>query len=302
MKNSFISAFFRYNRWPLSKNYYSICHNSRDLVDAQEIIKLYCKQSNIEIVNIDESFDFIERELEYCLKKNWKVIDPTSIDYPQSLFLQEYPPIFLTVMGNSSYLSNDFISVVGGREPSYDAMEWMNYEFFEFIKRSGFGVVSGGARGIDILAHKVAIRNNCPTIALMPSGLKNIYPPDFIDLVSSVIDCGGCLISEYLPSEEIKKYHFHERNRLISSLGHVLLVVQARLKSGSLLTARYALESGKDVIVVPWGPRDPKAMGTNKLLVEGASVVRDSEDLITFFRYRGYIFKDIEKLIPNTFH
>lgn len=281
MKNEFISAVYRHYNWPFDFEFIESIKNLKNVREAREHFLFHAKFDGISKLEIHKSLDFIERELEYLIKKGWSVTHPGAPDYPDEFLHIGWPPIFLSYIGKPCWNTDNLISIVGGREPTADAIDWMNAELPEVLK-ADFGFISGAARGVDQVAHRLCLQAQKKTVAFLPTGLKYIYPKDFAEYIPDIVANGGAVVSEFLPTTEIKKGHFYERNRLIASLGSVLFVVQARIKSGSLLTARCALQAGKPICVVPWDPRDPKAMGTNQLLFDGAQPIRDFQDLITF--------------------
>jgi DNA processing protein len=204
--------------------------------------------------------------------------------YPASFVQMPGAPILFSFRGHPSWASGPSIAVVGSREATQLSHVWMEDCFAEFLRREKPVVVSGGARGIDQLAHQLALRNHCPTVVALPSGLNNIYPKNLESWQSRIIDGGGCLMSEYEHDEEMRKHFFRDRNRLIAGLGGTTLLVEGRRRSGSLLTAHKTVEIGKNVLVVPGHPGDSSHLGNLDLLHDGATMVRDAEDLCTCFR------------------
>lgn len=235
------------------------------------------KHANFSIT-FDEFWDQVRREAEIIEEKNIVITHPTASDYPSALKSVKKAPLYLSYMGQPTWLDTPLISVVGSRQPTREALEWMNIYLPDIVKH-GIGVVSGAARGVDQRAHRICLHSRKPTVAFLPSGLLNLYPSQFRDWVEPILEHGGCLVSEYTPHAEVTRYYFHERNRLICGLGRLLLVVQARVKSGSLMTAQHAIDLGQTVVAVPWDPFSVEGFGTNKLLAEGANLVRDSADL-----------------------
>lgn len=204
--------------------------------------------------------------------------------YPRSFINMPGAPFFLSYLGDPTWMRGAGIAVVGSRDMSRLSQQWMEEYFATFLRQEKPIVVSGGARGVDQSAHALAIRNNCSTVVLLPSGLGKIYPQNFEEWQSKIIDGGGCLLSEYPYSEKMQKHFFHDRNRLIAGLGGVTLLVESRRRSGSLITAQKTLQLGKNVLVVPGHPCDSSHLGNLDLLSEGATPVRDAEDLCMYFR------------------
>jgi DNA processing protein len=204
--------------------------------------------------------------------------------YPFSFSLLKDPPLIISFRGSFSGFLQPTLGVVGSREPRRESVQFMDQEFSDFLKKTRAVVVSGGARGIDQAAHSVAVRLGLPTIAVIPSGLENIYPHDFKDWEKLILNSGGAIMSEYSTFEPMRKQNFLERNRLIAALSQTVLIVEARRKSGTMITAHRAIEQNKSLMVVPGHPHDFHFSGSLDLLSEGATLVRDAQDLITFYQ------------------
>jgi len=205
---------------------------------------------------------------------------PGSWDYPQAFIHNlDTPPLFLTYIGNPAWTQKASLGVVGSRKLSLLTKEWMETELLGFLKNQKICVISGGARGVDQLAHLCALRARCPTYVFLPSGLECIYPKDMADWKENILSLGGAYLSEYWPTEMIKKHYFIERNRLIAAMADFVLIVQGERKSGTLLTAQWALDLGRDIGVLPGHPMDPLFSGNLELLRSGVPVVMDAQDL-----------------------
>lgn len=204
--------------------------------------------------------------------------------YPPSFLGMPGAPLFLSFKGHPAWMWGRSLSVVGSREPSSLSHLWMEEHLAEFLRQEKAILVSGGARGIDQMAHQLALRNSCPTVVVLPSGLGALYPQTLEVWQQKIFDGGGCLLSEYAFTEKMQKYFFHDRNRLIAGLGVMTLLIEARRRSGSLLTAQKTLQLGKSVLVVPGHPCDTSHLGNLDLLSEGATPIRDAEELGMYFR------------------
>jgi DNA processing protein len=185
----------------------------------------------------------------------------------------------LRYLGSLDWQKKTALAVVGTREPHRISLQWMEENLAGVVKSKDLVLVSGGARGIDQMAHKISLRAQQPTVCFVPSGLRRLYPQSLQDLVGPILSQGGVLFSEYSSSQEMRKFHFLQRNRLIAGLGIATLLIQAGRRSGTLLTARSSLDHGKPVFVVPSHPLDVKSHGGLDLLMDGASLVRDEKDL-----------------------
>lgn len=210
-------------------------------------------------------------------------------EYPEALRGIDAPPVFLFVKGNLEYLSYDLFAVVGTRKMSSYGKQVTEQFTKELSKR--FVIVSGMASGVDSVAHLTALKNGRPTIAVLGCGINYIYPKSNKTLYEEIIK-NGCVISEYLPWEIPKKYTFVARNRIISGLSQGVLVTEAGIESGSLITAKFALEQGRDIFAVPGDIYRSLSEGTNYLIQNGAYLVRNPFDILEY-----YGFKEHQKLI-----
>ena len=179
--------------------------------------------------------------------------------------------------GQCSLLNSPAIAIVGSRNCSAAGAAFTR-QLASDLGASGIVVVSGLARGIDGIAHKAALQTG--TIAVLAGGLDNHYPPEHRDLQNEIADA-GCLVSENPPGFRPRGKDFPRRNRLISGISLGTVVIEAAIRSGSLTTARFAAEQGRDVFAVPGHPLDPRSEGTNKLLKSGAILTTDAKDIIS---------------------
>ncbi len=188
-------------------------------------------------------------------------------------------PAALFVLGNSSVLAKDAITVVGTRRPTADGLR-AAFRFGRGIAATGTVVVSGLARGVDTKAHQGALAAGGVTVAVLAHGLDRIYPPENRNLARRILDTGGCLVTEYPPGTPPLRGHFPARNRILSGLSWATVVIEAGQKSGSLITAGFALDQGREVYVVP-GPFDaPSFSGSHRLISEGAALVSDPSEVL----------------------
>jgi DNA processing protein len=190
------------------------------------------------------------------------------------------PPSELHYQGNIEALSSPCFAIVGSRSPSHYGIRAALY-FAKKLASFGFTIVSGLARGIDSFAHQGTLLSRGKTVAVLGNGLNRIYPPENGLLAQALVNQGGCLLSEYNPDEPPLKHHFPERNRIISGLSIGTLIIEAAEKSGSLITARMALEQNRDLFVVPSHFNDQKFRGGHLLVQEGAKLVLNVEDILS---------------------
>jgi DNA processing protein len=197
--------------------------------------------------------------------------------YPLRLRQMSDPPLALSYEGNIEFLSQVAMSVVGSREPHELSLQWMQSELYQFLKQQRIPVISGGARGIDQKAHGIAQILNIPTAVILPSGLAQKYPALWNETPSSPEKI--LFISEMRLNERISKRNFSSRNRIIAALGIATVLVEAGLRSGTLMTAHHALAEGRPVWVVPAHPLMAQFSGSLELLLDQAQIVRTASDM-----------------------
>lgn len=202
--------------------------------------------------------------------------------YPSKLKEIKNAPKELYLRGNLELLESNSIAIVGSREcTSYGF--YNAYEFAKELSKTGICVISGLAQGIDTAAHLGAMHQKGKTIAVLGTGLNKIYPKENEILAESIIKNGGLIISEYGLNQERKSENFPKRNRIMSGLSDGILVVEARKKSGTLITARYAKEQGKKVFSLPGNVDVINSSGTNELIKNGAILVTEVKDILNEF-------------------
>lgn len=205
-------------------------------------------------------------------------LDSSNPLYPQSLKTIDAPPKQLFVSGEIACLSKPCLAIVGTRKPTSFAQK-MTERWAKMLADAGMVVVSGLALGIDGAAHRGALLGAAKTIAVLGCGLHHDYPKQHAELRSAIIDQGGCVISEYRPETPPRPPLFPRRNRIISGLSEGVLVMEAALRSGSLVTARLAVEQGKEVMAVPGSLHNPMTTGCHWLIREGATLVTSVEEV-----------------------
>jgi DNA processing protein len=201
-------------------------------------------------------------------------------EFPQGLAALEPPPPVIAVLGHAHLLRADMIAMVGARNASAlgRKLAWM---MARELGEAGLGIVSGLARGIDAAAHEAALDSG--TVAVVAGGIDIVYPPENQALYDAIRE-RGAIISEMRFGEAPQARHFPRRNRLISGLSRGVVVVEAAERSGSLITAHYALEQGREIFAVPGSPLDPRAKGCNRLLRDGATLTESAADVLAALR------------------
>lgn len=212
-------------------------------------------------------------------KQNIQIVTILDKEYSDRLKNIYMPPLVLYCKGNVELLNQRSVAIVGTRNPTMYGKK-VTKAIVEEIVQAGFVTVSGLAKGIDFEVHDQTIKNNGKTIAVLGSGFFHIYPKEHTQL-SENISKNHLLISEYSPNKKPQKHHFPERNRIIAGLSMGTVVIEAREKSGSLITAQMALNEGRDVFAIPGSIFSPTSKGTNLLIQEGAKLVLRGEDIIS---------------------
>ncbi|NLN49784.1 MAG: DNA-protecting protein DprA [Clostridiales bacterium] len=226
----------------------------------------------------------LDRYMNTLKKNDITVYTIDDEEYPFNLKNIFDPPSVLYVKGN--IIENDInsIAIVGSRKASEYGLKTA-YQFGKELAESGFTVVSGMALGIDSAAHKGALKAGGRTIAVFGCGLNSVYPKSGLNLAMEITK-NGAIISEYPLGYKALPQNFPARNRIISGMSKGVLIVEANKKSGSLITADFALEQGRDVFAIPGNINSPNSLGTNELIKNGAQVVVTAADILE--EYYGY--------------
>lgn len=228
---------------------------------------------------IEESGNIdISDEMNLAGEKGVQILPYTSEEYPKHLKAIYDPPLVLYVKGNIVETDILALAIVGARRCTYYGLSQAE-RFSRLLAQRGLCIVSGLARGIDAAAHRGAIKSGGRTIAVLGCGLGIIYPRENIELAEQIAR-HGALVSEFPMNTPPDFRNFPPRNRLISGLSLGVLVVESSLNSGSLITARWALEQGKEVFAIPGNIDNIYSRGTHKLIKEGAKLVEDVTDII----------------------
>jgi len=218
-----------------------------------------------------------ERELDAADKIGAAFVAIGESDYPRRLQTLDDAPPLLAVRGNRAALAMPAVAIVGSRNASAAGLK-ITQRLARELAEAGFATVSGLARGIDAAAHRASVESG--TVAVLAGGLDRLYPPEHAELVDAILPA-GVVVSEMPFGWEPRARDFPRRNRLISGLSLGVVIVEAAKRSGSLITARLALEQGREVFAVPGSPLDPRAEGTNGLLKQGATPVTEAADIIS---------------------
>lgn len=212
---------------------------------------------------------------------------PDHPDYPMAFRLMREPPLFFEFLGEPVWNRLPVLSVVGARKIQSSTQAWMRSELSKVLRVMPLSLCSGGAIGVDALTHTISIVEDRPTIAVMPSGLNNLYPKSFADLVPRVVAGGGAVISEFELNTRPHKSHFYHRNRLISALGCMTLVTQASARSGTMLTVHHCLQNGRPVVTLPAHPQAHEFSGNLLIIEDGGSMVTNATSLLGLIQFES---------------
>ena len=220
----------------------------------------------------------LTRELDWLAQENHHLVTLDSETYPQLLRQIPDPPVVLFVAGDKELLKRPQVAVVGSRNPTPAGTENAG-AFAGALVQAGLTITSGLALGIDGAAHAGALAANGSTIAVAATGLDRVYPARHRQLARQIAE-SGALVSEFPLGTEARRQHFPQRNRIISGLSLGTLVVEAAVGSGSLITARLAVDQGREVFAMPGSIHSPLARGCHLLIREGAKLVETSQDIL----------------------
>src|SRR3989475_9586591 len=217
------------------------------------------------------------------------VITQESPSYPKPLREIHAPPIVLYVWGELEERDHHAIGIIGARRTTHYGIESAKKLAYQ-LAYAGLTIISGLARGIDTAAHQGALAAKGRTVAVIGAGLAKLYPPENAALAEKIRSGNGAIVSEFSIAVEPDRQTFPMRNRIISGWSHGILVVEAGLNSGALITSAQALEQGRSVYAVPGHINAPSAMGSNRLIQQGAKLVMDASDILD----------DLQILLPET--
>lgn len=208
-----------------------------------------------------------------------KILKIEDENYPEKLKNIDNPPKQLYILGNEKILDNFGLAIIGCRQYSEYGKKVAKELSFKLAKQ-GINIISGLAKGIDSFSHMGCMVAGGKTIAVLGGGFNNIYPKENIELLKEIIRTGGAVITEYSPDVKPIGANFPLRNRIISGLSDGVIVIEARKKSGTLITVDYALEQGKEIFAVPGNINNSSSQGTNEMIREGAKIVTGIEDIL----------------------
>ena len=239
-----------------------------EMFDKEKVKQVFASdpKSNFLREYLATNFDEFEKNIEEVLSSySINVVTYTSPDFPKKLKNINNPPVVLYYKGDLSILSNNTISIVGTRKPTtYGRI--VCEKFTKELAREGIVTISGLAYGLDTVVAESTLAVGGKTVAVLAGGLDSIYPSQNTGLSKRIVDNGGLLITEYRPKLRPQGYYFVNRNRIVSALGLGLLIVEAGKSSGTMTTAKHAIDQGKELFVVPGNINSEQSEGTNSLI------------------------------------
>lgn len=236
----------------------------------------------------------------YAGSRAMQTLTPSHPYYPREFSLLKKIPSPIYYEGDLGHLNlRPRLAVVGARQAHPWVLQWLEHELMPLLRTHKVCVISGGARGVDQWAHRMALRAQVPTVVVVPSGLQYKYPSQ---LRAWQGHPGLSFLSEYLPEQRLRKHFFYRRNQLIAALADCCLIVQASEKSGTMITANYARDMGKNLAALPGDPVDSLMTGNNQLLYQGAQMIRNRYDLeallLTLPKWLRHTKCDVERSKP----
>ena len=220
-----------------------------------------------------------------------KIIRFKDEEYPENLRKIAMPPKQLYVLGDEKLLKERCISIIGSRVCSEKGRITAE-DFAKTLSKAGLTIVSGMAKGIDTGAHMGTINANGKTIAVLGSGFKHIFPEENKELFYKIINKGGAVVSEYDEDVDVLPQRFVERNRIVSGLAEGVFIVEAKVKSGTSITAEFARRQKKKVFCLAHGIEEKEGIGTNRLIKKGAKLVTCPEDILEELKINVKISKE----------
>lgn len=244
----------------------------------QQLLDLKLSHDQIMAI-LNPNWSYVDGQLKIAQDNNIDIISIYDDYYPRILKQIFDPPVILYIKGNKKILNAELFAIVGTRKPTIYGRQMADF-FSKEMQSYGYIIVSGFALGIDITAHLAAIKKQHPTVAVLGTSLDCIYPDNHKKYVDQLIDNGGVLISENEFTTWPSPSCFPNRNRIISGLSRGVLVIEAARKSGSLITARCAMEQSREVFAVPGNINNMQALGCLDLIANGAKLVIEAKDII----------------------
>lgn len=240
--------------------------------DAIDALPALIRKRETQLPTVEQ----VEREMEYCEKMGVQLICAVEPAFPPLLYAIDPPPPVISVLGDVAQLHRPSVAIIGSRNASAVGQRFAEQLAGE-LGRAGYTIISGMARGIDAAAHRASVETG--TVAVLGGGVDHIYPRENAELHAAIAQ-SGAIVSESPPGYRASARDFPRRNRIISGLSRGVIVIEAAERSGTLITARYALEQNREVMAAPGSPLDPRTKGCNRLIRQGAHLIENAQDVI----------------------
>lgn len=271
----------RLNIKPIIK--YNLIQKYKEPKRVYKLTKEELLGNGIEIEDVNEILENkyknnLDKYIHYMEKHKIEIITINDKNYPEMLKNIYDPPIVLYIKGNKEIFSTYAIGMVGCRNCSIYGKNTAQKLAYNLAKNN-YAVVSGLAKGIDTYSHIGCLAGRGKTIAVLGNGLDTIYPSENKELANKIIETGGAIISEYVIGTKPLKQNFPQRNRIISGLSNSIIVVEAKERSGTMITVNCALEQGKEIYAVPGNITSINSVGTNELIKQGAKMLTTINDI-----------------------
>ncbi len=269
------------------EDFKKVFQNQREIPHANRLIEYVSHPKSKNYLRSHKNWwKEAEQMSKECRAGGIKTTWPFHPDYPTPLLKVENPPPLISWKGRACWKDHFLFSVVGSRHPYQDTLLWMDMHLNSFLKKGNkkICVMSGGARGVDQKAHSASLATEKPTICFLPCGINNYYPADLKKWERPILQGGGAFVSVFTPTAEMRKAYFHTRNKVLAGLSDLLLVAQAQFRSGTMVTARYALHAGTTISVLPGSPLYAGYGGSLSLINDGCFMARDYLDLETLYQ------------------
>lgn len=225
-----------------------------------------------------------------------KIIELENEKYPEKLRNIQKPPKQLYVLGDENILNTKSVAIIGSRVCTPEGAK-LAENFAKELSKKGICIISGMARGIDTSAHIGALKTGGKTIAVLGSGFNHIFPAENIGLFSKIIENGGTVITEYKEDTKPSQNGFVQRNRIVSGLSDGVLIIEAKHRSGTAITASFARSQGKKIFCIPHGLEQREGIGTNRQIKMGAKLVTEAQEIIEELKMEVKEIKNDEKNI-----
>ena len=251
-------------------------------------------EATAELIHSQDTDAAVETSMTWLSQPRHRLLTLADPEYPQALLETSDPPILLFVSGDVSLLNRPAIAIVGSRNATAQGRANAQ-EFALALSEAGFTIISGLALGIDAAAHQGALQTKASTIAILGTGI-DVHYPSRNRALQETIEMNGAVISEFPLGAAPTTHNFPKRNRIISGLSRGVLVVEAAVSSGSLITARQAAEQGRDIYAIPGSIHSPLSRGCHALIKQGAKLVESAQDILEELRMPGFLIVSKQKI------